>query len=68
MSTVVENKECCPQFNPAGRDDKTLEWDAKTFIKDRVLTLFYIPIGFSKVITITFDKIAKANAEDYDPI
>ncbi len=68
MSSVEKNKECCPKFNPAGWDGKFFEWDAKKFIKDRVFTLFYIPFGFSKVITRMFNTIEKADAKDDDPI
>ena len=42
---------CCPKFNPSGWDEKTFEWENKRFIKGKVKTLFYMPIGFGKVMT-----------------
>ncbi len=39
--------ECCPEFDPVLWDDKTFEWNNKRFIKDKVFTLFYMPMNFS---------------------
>ncbi len=33
----------CPVFDPAPWDEKLFEWEKKTFIKDRVFSLFYMP-------------------------
>jgi hypothetical protein len=59
--------ECCPQFNPESWDNKTLEWDNKKFIKDKVFTLFFIPLNFGSVIKKLMAKIDKAgvNAQDW---
>jgi len=46
-----DKTECCPRFEPGAWDDKVLEWKDKRFIKDRVFTLFYMPLNFGKVIT-----------------
>ena len=48
----MENKsvECCPEFNSELWDGKVFEWNDKKFIKDRVLTFFYIPINFGSVM------------------
>ena len=42
-----ESEECCPEFIPELWDEKTFQWDDKRFVRDRVLTFFYIPLNFS---------------------
>jgi hypothetical protein len=53
------NKEeiCCPKFNPTPWDGKTFEWADKRFIKDKVFTLFYMPVNFGSVITRSSKKV-----------
>lgn len=58
--------ECCPQFNPKPWDNKILNWDHKKFIKDKVFTLFYIPINFGSVVKKMTAKIEKAGAKTQD--
>ena len=43
-----ENKEfdCCPPFDPKDWDNKTFEWKDKKFIKDKVFSIFYMPLNF----------------------
>jgi len=41
-----KNSLCCPKFDPAPWDDKLFEWENKKFIKERVFTLFYMPVNF----------------------
>lgn len=41
---------CCPPFDPVHWDDKVLEWKDKKFIKDRVITLFHMPLNFGQVM------------------
>ncbi len=53
----MNQKECCPKFNPASWDGKTIEWENKPFIKDKVFTLFYMPMNFGSVITRLMNKI-----------
>lgn len=53
----MNKEECCPKFNPAPWDGKTVEWKNKRFIKDKVFTLFYMPINFGSVITRLMKKI-----------
>jgi hypothetical protein len=43
-------EECCPKFDPAPWQDKLFEWKDKKFIKTRVLTFFYIPVNFGRVM------------------
>jgi len=56
-------KECCPKFNPAPWDGKIFDWNNKRFIKDKVFTLFFMPINFGSVITRMMERIAKAGAQ-----
>jgi hypothetical protein len=58
-----KNQECCPRFDPTPWDGKILEWKDKKFIKDKVFTLFYMPIGFGKVMKRLDEKIKKAGAQ-----
>jgi len=54
---------CCPKFDPKPWDGKILEWKNKKFVKDRVFTLFYMPINFGGVITKLNKKIDAAGSE-----
>jgi hypothetical protein len=58
---LIPEGTCCPKFDPAPWDDKTFEWSNKRFIKDRVFTLFYMPINFGKVINRLIAKVEKAD-------
>ena len=63
----MNNKtECCPKFDPTPWDEKILEWNNKRFIKDKVFTLFYIPLNFGSVITRLFKKVEQAGAQTPD--
>jgi len=55
-----EEVECCPKFDPTPWDNKILKWKNKKFIKDKVFTVFYMPINFGAVITRMVNKIEKA--------
>ena len=47
MSTSVKSNDiCCPEFDPAQWDDKSIEWTNKKFIKESVSTFFYMPLNF----------------------
>lgn len=50
---------CCPPFDPAPWDGTHHSWTSKKFIKDRVCTLFYMPVNFGGVMRRT-DKLIKA--------
>jgi len=55
-------EECCPRFDPAPWDGKLLVWENKRFVRDRVKTLFFIPLNFGGVITRLNEKVEKAGA------
>ncbi len=59
-------KECCPKFDPAPWDGKIFEWSYKKFVKDKVFTLFYMPMNFGAVITRLMGKIEKAGGKVED--
>lgn len=61
-----EEKVCCPKFDPAPWDGKIFEWDNKKFIKDKVFTLFYMPINFGSVMKRIYEKVEKAGATIQD--
>lgn len=61
-----QNQECCPRFDPALWDNKVFEWDSKKFIKDKVFTLFFMPINFGKVVSRMMAKIEKAGTKAQD--
>ncbi len=49
MSTTSSD-ECCPRFNPGPWDDKTITWENKRFVKDRVASFLHIPLNFGAVM------------------
>jgi hypothetical protein len=55
-------KECCPKFDPMPWDGKVIEWDNKKFVKDKVLTLFYMPVNFGGVMRKLDRKVRDAGA------
>lgn len=57
-----ENSTCCPPFDPANWDEKMLEWYNKPFIKDKVFTILYMPVGFGKTMKRLDEKVTAANA------
>ena len=59
----VQDKECCPKFDPAPWDEKVLEWDNKKFIKDKVFTIFYMPVNFGSVIKKIMKKMDAVGAK-----
>ena len=53
---------CCPRFEPAPWEDKEITWKDKLFLKDRVRSIFHIPLNFGQVIVKNIEKIKKADA------
>lgn len=62
MNNQNQNAECCPEFNPALWDGKEFEWQNKKFVKDKVFSLFYVPINFGSVMKKIDAKIRGAGA------
>ena len=53
---------CCPEFDPAPWQDKHVAWENKKFIRDKVCTLYYMPMNFGKVMKRLDEKVRKAEA------
>ena len=66
MTTPTKDHECCPEFHPAPWDGTTHEWAGKKFIKDKVFTLFYIPMNFGSVMKRVMGTLDKAGAATPD--
>ena len=54
--------ECCPQFNPEPWDGKTVTWENRRFVKDRVTSIFHIPLNFGAVMKRNVAAIEAAGA------
>ena len=57
-----EEQVCCPKFDPTPWDEKTFEWVNKKFIKDKVFTLFYMPMNFISAMKRVYGKVEKSGA------
>lgn len=53
---------CCPKFDPAPWDGETFEWRDKKFVKDKVRTIFHMPLNFGAVVRRLDGKIRAAGA------
>lgn len=64
----TENKEeiCCPSFNPEIWDDKLFTWENKKFVREKVRTLFHLPLNFGKVISKLMAQVEKNGAQNPD--
>jgi hypothetical protein len=56
----MEEAVCCPKFDPSPWDDKMIEWVDKKFIKEKVFTLFYMPVNFGPVIRRLDARVSQA--------
>jgi hypothetical protein len=54
--------ECCPQFNPEPWNEKTLAWENRRFVKDRVTSFLHIPLNFGAVMKRNVPIIEAAGA------
>jgi len=53
---------CCQRFDPGPWDEKEVKFDDKLFVKDRVRSIFHIPLNFGKVMVRNMEKISQAGA------
>ena len=60
--SIMQTKECCPKFDPSPWQEKRFDWEEKLFVKDKVLTLFYMPVTFKRVIKRLFKKLEASEA------
>jgi len=63
----INDQICCPPFEPELWDDKVFEWDNRKFIKDKVCTIFFMPLNFGSVMRRLDQKVrdAEASIPDY---
>jgi hypothetical protein len=66
MATTNPSFECCPPFEPTPWDDQLINWQDKKFIKDKVFTLFYMPMNFGAAMKRLDQKVTAANATMVD--
>ena len=59
---------CCDKFNPEPWNEKEVVFDNRKFVKDRVMSIFHIPMNFSAVMKRNMDKIDKESALSAEPI
>ena len=57
---------CCPRFNPEPWDEKEIVWQNKKCIRDRVTSIFHIPLNFGQVMKRIMKKIEAANVSHED--
>ena len=57
-----EEPECCPKFEPALWDEKTLVWGNKKFVKGSICTFMYMPLNFGSIMRKMNAKIRKSGA------
>jgi len=57
---------CCPEFDPIPWDDRLFDWKEKRFIKDKVCTLFYMPMNFGQVMKRLDRKITASGVKVLD--
>jgi len=62
VAKKIKETGCCKPFNPAPWDDKVIKWKDKLFVKDRVLSLFHIPLNMGRVVVRNMEKIKAAKA------
>jgi hypothetical protein len=66
MTQQADDFECCPPFDPTPWDNKQFEWEKRHFIKDKVCTLFYLPLNFGAVIKRLMKKTESVNVRMED--
>jgi hypothetical protein len=54
--------ECCPPFEPGPWEDTMITWRDKQFVKDKVFTLFHMPMNFGQVMRRLDKKVKGAGA------
>ncbi|MFH1153122.1 MAG: hydrolase [Pseudomonadota bacterium] len=55
--------ECCPRFEPEPWNGKEFIWENRRFVKDRVTSIFHIPLNFGAVMKRNVGAIEAASAK-----
>ncbi len=68
--TLYEDSEtgCCKRFDPKQWNERKVKFNQMLFIKDRVKSIFHIPLNFSKVMIRNITRIKNADALPKDPL
>ena len=53
---------CCPRFDPGPWNEEEIHWEGKRFLRDRVRSLFHIPLNFGAVMKRNMVKLEGAEA------
>lgn len=61
MNSSIQ-EECCSRFNPEPWDGKVIQWQDKRFVRDRVRSIFHIPLNFGSVMKRNLELIVQAGA------
>lgn len=59
---IMNEQQCCPKFDPSNWDGRLLVWTDKKFIRDRVFTIFHMPVNFGPVMKRLDVKVRSAGA------
>ncbi len=59
---------CCPRFHPEPWDEQEITWEGKKFVKDRVRSVFHIPLNFGSVMIRNMGLIEAADAKPEEVI
>jgi len=54
--------ECCPRFDPEPWNEKQLVWRDKSFVRDRVTSVFHIPLNYGAVMARNLEPNQAAGA------
>ncbi|MCP4654482.1 MAG: hypothetical protein GY856_03575 [bacterium] len=68
MTDQATEPTCCPKFDPEPWDDQEITWEDKAFVKDRVRSLFHIPLNFGGVMKRNVALIEAADAKLPEPV
>ena len=70
METLYEDSEtgCCKRFDPAQWEGRKVALKDKLFVKDRVRSLFHVPLNFGGVMVRNRERIKAAEALAKDPL
>ena len=59
---ATETQTCCPEGYPEAWHEKEIVWREKLFVKDRVRSIFHIPLNFGGVLVRNVRSIEAAGA------
>jgi hypothetical protein len=64
MTDPVKKTGCCEPFDPKPWDEKEIVWKDKLFVKDRILSIFHMPVNMGKKVVKNMALIEKAGAKE----